>query len=293
VRSLRVEILSTMLASQGIGEWGFSALVEADGQKLLFDTGHEPDTVLRNIRTMGVDLRGVRDVLLSHHHRDHTGGLLALRGHVLKTEPAALSRLHVGKGIFASRILANGAEDSFMAGVRRDYEATGGSVIEHVAPVQLFPGVWVTGHVPRVHPERNYGASRSMRTPEGTIEDTVPEDLSLVVDTDRGLVVLVGCGHAGVVNTVTHARGFVRQAPIHALIGGFHLFELDDERLAWTGDRLRDAQVENLVGAHCTGIEAVYRLRERIGLARPTAVVGAVGATFELGRGIDPLPLAR
>jgi 7,8-dihydropterin-6-yl-methyl-4-(beta-D-ribofuranosyl)aminobenzene 5'-phosphate synthase len=241
---------------------------------------------------MGVDLRGVRDVLLSHHHRDHTGGLLALRRDVLKADQAALSRLHVGQGIFAARILTAGAEDASMAGVRRDYEATGGSVVEHVEPAPVFPGVWVTGHVPRVHPERNFGPSR-MRTPDGTIDDIVPEDLSLVVDTDRGLVVLVGCGHAGVVNIVTHARRFVRQAPIHALIGGLHLFDLDDERLAWTGDRLREAQVENLVGAHCTGIEAVYRLRERMGLARRTAVVGAVGATFELGRGIDPLPLAR
>jgi 7,8-dihydropterin-6-yl-methyl-4-(beta-D-ribofuranosyl)aminobenzene 5'-phosphate synthase len=292
VRSLRIQILSTMLASQGIGEWGFSALVEADGHRLLFDTGNEADTVLRNVRTMGVDLRGVRDVLLSHHHRDHRGGLLALRRDVLRTDAVALSRLHVGKGIFVPRVLATGAEDASMAALRGDYEATGGSVVEHAEPFQLFPGVWLTGLVPRVHPERNFGVGR-MRGPQGPVDDTVPEDLSLVVDTERGLVVLVGCGHAGIVNTLVHARRFVREAPIHALVGGFHLFALDDERLAWTGEKLREAGVENLVGAHCTGIEAVYRLRERLGLARPTAVVGAVGASFELGRGIDPLPLAR
>ncbi len=80
---------------------------------------------------------------------------------------------------------------------------------------------------------------------------------------------------------------------MHAIVGGLHLFALDDERLDWTADRLRAFGLENLLGAHCTGIEAVYRLRARAGLSRPTAVVGAVGASFELGKGIDPRDLAR
>jgi 7,8-dihydropterin-6-yl-methyl-4-(beta-D-ribofuranosyl)aminobenzene 5'-phosphate synthase len=75
-------------------------------------------------------------------------------------------------------------------------------------------------------------------------------------------------------------------------VGGFHLFPLDDQHLDWTADRLRDAGLENLIGAHCTGIEAVYRIRARLGLTRPHAVVGSVGASFELGKGIDPLTLA-
>ena len=76
-------------------------------------------------------------------------------------------------------------------------------------------------------------------------------------------------------------------------MGGFHLFQLDDERLDWTADKLKEDGIENLVGAHCTGLEAVYRMRARLGLSRAHAVVGAVGATFQLGKGIDPLVLAR
>ena len=132
-----------------------------------------------------------------------------------------------------------------------------------------------------------------MATPDGLVEDTVPEDQSLVFDTARGLVLLSGCGHAGIVNTVDYARKTVRTAPLHAAIGGFHLFPLNDQRLDWTSDRLRDAGLENFVGAHCTGIESVYRLRARLGLPRERAVVGAVGASFELGKGIDPLNVAR
>jgi 7,8-dihydropterin-6-yl-methyl-4-(beta-D-ribofuranosyl)aminobenzene 5'-phosphate synthase len=293
VRSLRVRILSTMLADAGIGEWGFAALVEADGQRILFDTGARPETVLQNARELEIDLTGVRDVVLSHNHSDHTGGLLALRREFMKKDSASLSRAHVGKGLFLPRVRPNGEEASYVLGIRKDYEETGAAFVEHDAPVALVPGVWLTGPVPRVHDERNWSPGLKLRGPGGLVEDTVPEDQSLVVDTDKGLVVISGCGHAGIVNTVDFARRTVRPAPMHALIGGFHLFAADDAKLDWTADRLREAGVENFVGAHCTGIEAVYRLRAKLGLARATAVVGAVGSSFELGKGIDPRLLAR
>lgn len=292
VETLRIVLLSTMLADRGIGEWGFAALVEADGRRLLFDTGGRPETVLDNAREMGIDLSGVTDVVLSHNHSDHTTGLLPLRRALAAKNPAALSRVHVGRGIFWSRPSAEG-EDNYVLKVRTDLEATGARFVEHDGPAELLPGVWLTGPVPRTHPERNWSTRGRVATPEGLVEDTIPEDQSLVFDTARGLVLLAGCGHAGVVNTVEYARKTVRAAPLHAAIGGFHLFPLDDQRLDWTADRLRDAGLENFVGAHCTGIEPVYRLRARLGLPRDRAVVGAVGASFELGKGIDPLSIAR
>jgi 7,8-dihydropterin-6-yl-methyl-4-(beta-D-ribofuranosyl)aminobenzene 5'-phosphate synthase len=292
-RSARIVVLSTMLADAGIGEWGFAALVEVDGKRLLFDTGARPETVLQNARELRVDLASVRDVILSHGHSDHTGGLMTLRRALSKSDPAALSRAHVGKGIFATRVGASGEEDDSTARLRREFEAAGGSFVEYDAPREIAPGVWLTGPVPRIHPERNWSGARRVRTPEGLVEDTVPEDQSLVVDTERGLVILSGCGHAGVVNTVAHARKTIRPAKVHALLGGFHLLSADDAHLRWTGEQLREAGVENLLGAHCTGIEAVYRLRTELGLSRGTAVVGSVGASFELGRGIDPRMLAR
>jgi 7,8-dihydropterin-6-yl-methyl-4-(beta-D-ribofuranosyl)aminobenzene 5'-phosphate synthase len=180
-----------------------------------------------------------------------------------------------------------------MIALRRDYEAAGGAFVEHDSPLQIAPGMWLTGPVPRIHPERNWPPGGQIRAPEGVVEDTLPEDQSLVANTPRGLVLLAGCGHAGVVNTALYARKVVREAPLHAAIGGFHLFSAEDAHLDWTAQQLRSLGMENLVGAHCTGIEAVYRLRERAALTRQTAVVGAVGAVFELGKGIAPGALAR
>jgi 7,8-dihydropterin-6-yl-methyl-4-(beta-D-ribofuranosyl)aminobenzene 5'-phosphate synthase len=294
VRALKIQILSTMLADDGLGEWGFAALVEVDGQRILFDTGARPNTVLENARELKVDLAQVPEVVLSHNHSDHTGGLLTLRKDVLARNAKALARVHVGRGLFWSRPTADGAGDSNLPlKTRAQYDAAGLVFVEHDGPQQILPGVWLTGPVPRVHPERNWSGRGRVRAPEGLVEDTIPEDQSLVFDTDRGLVILSGCGHAGIVNTVDYARKIVRGAPIHAIVGGLHLYALDDERLSWTGDQLKASGLENLLGAHCTGIEAVYRIRERAGLSRKSCVVGAVGASFELGSGIDPRDLAR
>ena len=114
-----------------------------------------------------------------------------------------------------------------------------------------------------------------------------------IVDTDKGLVLISGCGHAGVINTIDYANAKIRRAPVHAAIGGFHLFPASDETLAWTAGKLKEFGLQNFLGAHCTGIEAVYRIRELTGLDRKTAVVGAVGAGFKLGTGIQAGSIAR
>lgn len=293
IHALRIQILSTMLAEPGLGEWGFSAVVEADGQRFLVDTGARPTTVLENAKELGVDLAGLTDVVLTHNHADHTGGLLTLRKALKASNPAALSRAHVAPGIFWSRP-GPGGEGNTMIALRPRYEAEGGRFIEHAGPSELFPGVWLTGPVPRPNPERNWSVTGKVRQPDGAlVEDTVPEDQSLVFDTDRGLVLLCGCGHAGLVNTLTFARSTLHDAPLYAALGGFHLMALDDAHLAWTADALKAAGLQQFVGAHCTGIEAVFRIRDRAGLARSTCVVGAVGAVFTLQGGIEPGRLAK
>lgn len=295
VRSLKITILSTMLADgPALGEWGFAALVEVDGHRLLFDTGAHSDVVLKNAQALHVDLTTIPDVVLSHSHWDHVGGLLTLRNSVLPGAPTALAQVHVGAGMFLPRH-EDGlpAEANPMLVIKPQYENTGGRFIEHDGPVQLYPGVWLTGPVPRKHPERNWSGNGTVETAAGIKEDNIPEDSALIFDTGQGLVVLTGCGHAGVVNIVEYARTIVRPARVHALIGGVHLFNANDKTLAWTSDRLREFGVDNLIGAHCTGIETVYRLRDSLGLNRAHAVVGAVGADFELGAGIRPGHIAQ
>jgi len=294
VNSVHITVLSTMLADKGVGEWGFAALIEADRHRLLFDTGDRPETVLQNARELGIDLSTVTEVVLSHHHGDHTGGLLALRRELAKANPAALSRIHVAPGIFVSRRKAGSdAEANPTIALKDAVEAGGGVFIEHRGPVELLPGVWLTGPVPRRYPERNWGPPMSIVTARGLVPDSIPEDMALVVNTDKGLVVVTGCGHAGTINTLEYAREVVAPGPLYALIGGLHLFAATDETLAWTAGKLRAAGLVNLLGGHCTGIEAVFRIRQLAGLTRRTAVVAAVGSSFDLDRGIDPLALAQ
>jgi 7,8-dihydropterin-6-yl-methyl-4-(beta-D-ribofuranosyl)aminobenzene 5'-phosphate synthase len=299
--AVKVTILSTMLADQGVGEWGFAALVEHDGEALLFDTGWLPDTVLRNAEKLHVDLTRVTDVILSHNHPDHTGGLVALRRAVMEKNPSALSRAHVAPPIFWSRPGASGEANTMIA-TKHDYEALGGTFVEHYGFDRLGTGVYVTGLVPRTHPEKNYGAPgktgvagkmATVVTPDGPADDNVPEDMSLVIVSPKGLVLVVGCGHAGMVNTFEHAVKQTGEPRVHAAIGGFHLFRASEETLAWTAQQLAPMRLAYFVGAHCTGIEATYRLRSLLGLDRRTAVVGAVGATLDVANGLEPGDIAR
>ena len=180
-----------------------------------------------------------------------------------------------------------------MINLRPQYEATGAIFVEHDGVTEIMPGIWLTGPVPRLFPEHNWSGSGRVRTPAGIVEDTVPDDQSVIIETTKGLVIITGCGHAGIVNIVTDANAHFRLQPVYAIIGGLHLFEATDARVDWTADKLRKSRLRYLIGAHCTGIEAVYRLRKRMGLDRKTAVVGAVGATFNLADGIHPGRIAQ
>jgi len=290
VHALKITILSTMLAQEGLGEWGFSALVETDGKKILFDTGAHPDTVLKNAKDLKIDLSDIQDVVLSHFHDDHTSGLMTLRREFEKKNPQAFSRVHVAKGIFFER---RGKDVNEMIPMKKEYEATGGVFIEHDKPEEILPGVWLTGPIPRLYPEKNYAKGIEVEENGSWVEDNVPEDQSLVFNTTRGLVLLAGCGHAGVVNTLEYARKFIAPEPVEAAIGGFHMFNAKDEQVDWMADKLKDFHTANVLGAHCTGIESVYRIRQRLGLTRQTCVVGTVGATYTLDTGIHTGAIAQ
>src|SRR5688500_13819387 len=115
VKSIDVRILSTMLADDGFGEWGFAALVTVDGRRILFDTGANEDTVQRNLKALKLDLADVDTVILSHTHWDHVAGLLPLRRQYVEKSPKALSHVYGGLGIAWPRIGPNGRVDDTLA----------------------------------------------------------------------------------------------------------------------------------------------------------------------------------
>ena len=284
VTSLTVTTLSTMLANRGIGEWGYAALIEVDGRKILFDTGNRPQTVLQNAKELGIDLSDVEDVILSHNHGDHTGGLETLRKALRESSAKALTRVHVGKGIFEQRA----RRENRMLAMRHRLEKDNVVFKEYTDAQEIFPGVWLTGNVPRIHLEKNWGGNGRIVTADGEIEDNIPEDMSLVINTEQGLVLISGCGHAGIVNTMQHAISKIQADKVHTAIGGFHLVSASDNHLKWTANKLKSFGLKYLMGAHCTGINSLYSLRTLLGADRKSVVVGTVGDKFSLEEGVQP-----
>ena len=263
-QALKVTVLSTMLADAGFGEWGYSALVEADGKKILFDTGANPDIVLKNAAALGIDLSDVEDVVVSHHHDDHTGGLLSLRQALMLKNPNAMSRVHVSGNIFTPRLKDDGSDGNGLTPIRGPYEATGGHFILHDGPTELAPGVWFTGPVPRKFPETNW-SNQGLRihTSTGDTVDNIPDDAALVFNTSDGLVILTGCGHAGIVNIATYAADNRRQQDCRC--GDRRLAPLcQNATTSLTGPARNSKRmgVKYLLAGHCTGIEATMRLRQ-------------------------------
>ena len=283
VNDFKITILSTMLSDTHIGEWGFSALVEVDGEKILFDTGSRPNTVFQNAIELNIDLRNIKNVYLSHNHKDHTGGLL-----FLKTKyPNSFVNAHVGEGIFYSRPNKNGG-DHYLLKNKSDLIQEGVKFIFHKQPNQIIPKVWTTGQIPRKYDEKNWSQLGKMIDQNGNIqEDIIPEDQSLFFDTKKGIVLISGCGHAGIINTLEYVSKIFPNRPIYKILGGFHLLKLDAEKLKWTADKMKSFGVNYFVGAHCTGINSTYMLREFMNSTKNRVLIGSVG-TFITPNGIIP-----
>ncbi len=295
--SVEVTILSSNLANTStIGEWGFSALVEVDDHCVLFDAGYRADTVLRNINALDVDISCVTDIVLSHFHPDHMGGLITLFEDTRAKNPNAMKRIHVAEGFFRSRRIVNrsgDAEWNQMIAVRERLEAEGVEFNIYSGPTEILPSIWITGPVERTHAEKTYGSTVDVKIDGEWVVDYVPDSQGLTIVTEKGPIVLLGCGHSGSVNLLEQVQRDIQDESIHALMGGMHLFSATDETLEWTAGKLVDIGVQNLMAGHCTGVEPMFRLREGLSLDRKSAVIGAVGSRFVLGEGIHPTSIAQ
>ena len=272
-----------MLSDFHTGEWGFSAMIEVDGERILFDAGSRENTVVQNAKELNINLDNIDNIYLSHNHKDHTGGLITLK----KEYPNSFKNAHVGEGIFYSRPNSEG-DDNYILSNKNTLENLGIKFISHKNPTQLIPGLWTTGQVPRKYDEKNWsGVSKMIDSKGNIVEDIIPEDQSLFFDTENGIVLISGCGHAGLANTLDYVQKIIPGRPIYKIIGGFHLLKLNNDKLEWTAKKMREAGVKYFVGAHCTGLNSTYSIRNFLGLTSKSALVGSVG-TVITAKGIFP-----
>jgi 7,8-dihydropterin-6-yl-methyl-4-(beta-D-ribofuranosyl)aminobenzene 5'-phosphate synthase len=239
-------------------EHGLAVHIQAGRHQLLFDTG-QSDLLIQNAGTLQLDLRGLAAVVLSHGHYDHTGGLKVvseLAPHArFYLHPAALDPKFAGQPGVVSR--AAGMSDENVKTVRKAAQ----SVTWTRSPTEVMDGIFVTGEIPRRNDFEDTGG-RFFLDKAGSQPDPLVDDQALFFDTREGLVVVLGCGHAGVVNTVEHIQRIAGNRPIRAVVGGLHLLNASPDRLAATVEALRRWQIPLLVPAHCTGAVAMARLWE-------------------------------
>lgn len=253
-----------------LGEHGFAALIEpADGQPVLFDTG-QGATLLHNAGRMNKSLSGLAGVVLSHGHYDHTGGLLPL----LQQGPPVPVYGH--PGIFKPRHRVKDTGECLPIGIpqsRATLEAAGAQFDLSAEFREIAPGMFLTGEVPRVTPFE-IGDQGLFCDCTGQDVDITPDDQSLILDTDKGLVVLMGCCHAGLVNTLEHVAYSMGQREVCAVIGGTHLGFCSQEQLEMTITALKERRIRKVAASHCTGFAASARLSREMPKEFQTALVG-------------------
>jgi 7,8-dihydropterin-6-yl-methyl-4-(beta-D-ribofuranosyl)aminobenzene 5'-phosphate synthase len=257
---VRITILADNTAARADlnGEHGLSLWIEYEEKHILFDTG-QSDLLIRNARQLGIDLTRTDAVILSHGHYDHTGGLSSVVNmaskvticlHPAATEPKFSQGASTAKSI--------GMPDSAKKTLQRCH------VIWTVTPAQLLPGMSVTGQVPRMNDFEDVGGAffldESCQKP-----DELRDDQTLLIESAKGLVAVLGCAHSGVVNILDYIGGLTGQKKVYALIGGMHLRNASPMRIANTIRALKKNEIQEIAPLHCTGQRAVEDLRNAFG----------------------------
>lgn len=277
---IRITVLCENLVGKlvGAGEHGFSAFIETDKGNYLFDTGGGR-SILPNSLTLNKDLKSIRKIFLSHGHYDHTGGLsevLKLKGKV---------DVHAHPHVFLDRIAVLKEEDREIKrfiGIRhkkRYLESLGANFVFNRDFMEVEKGLFFTGEVPR---QTNFEKSdpRLFSEMDGTVtNDLFLDDQSLILDTNKGIILILGCAHSGMINIINHVINKMGKEKFHVILGGTHLDFLTPEQLEESITSLKKMEVEKIGVSHCTGLRAAFRLHQEFG---ERFFYGCVGSVLEV-----------
>jgi len=238
-----------------LAEHGISVFVEFGGHQILFDTG-QIMALNWNAPKLGVDLKAIDAVVLSHGHYDHTGGLLDLlkqRGDVpvFGHPDIFLRRFHVTE---------NASRDVGIPWNRESLEALGAQFHLNQHVTEIFPNVFITGEIPRENDFETIEEGFQIQNEGRFVHDEIWDDQALVLKTQRGLVVIFGCGHSGVANTLTAVGKFFGTKKVYAILGGFHLVNAPERRIQKTIEALREFPFQIISPMHCTGFRATAEI---------------------------------
>lgn len=232
------------------GEHGFSCLVRTDGGTWLFDTG-SGETLLGNFDALEIDPSQIDAVILSHGHYDHSGGLLPF---LQKVGPRPV---YSHAQIFSERFWQGQHEerDISLPYTRSELESAGATFHHLNSFTEIASGLYFSGSIPRLDPLETgdpHLVRRANKT-EDWLADEFVDDAALAIETHKGLVILLGCAHSGLINTIEHFRRELGNLRIHAIVGGTHLGPASDEQFSATVDYLKQLDFDRLGVSHCTG----------------------------------------
>ena len=252
---MKLHILVDNQAMPGFSsEHGLSIYVEDNRYRVLFDTGRSGTVLKENAARLGASLLGLDGVILSHGHYDHTGGLNSLARHLRGVQ------IYCHPEIFDRKLYRDGT-DIGMEITASEMEYCGMRLRAERAPQKVAPYCLVTGEIERACAHEPEPTGFLVEKNGERRNDLMIDEQALVLGGRDGLVVLIGCGHCGIINTLK-AASKAADGPVSAVVGGFHLHDADDARIAKTIEALKEMRVNRIYPGHCTGVKAVEALRD-------------------------------